>query len=554
MEKNPKKNDVTKMSQQIIDSLPDKATLTLEEKEALNNLAKNLRNYFPDEEPKIADMIQQVLDLLQTLTALGQEEKKSIKKIAESLEDYSSEEENEIRYLSQRIIDRLAANDTLKSEEGRALNNLKEILKFYLPEEEVEEESPGKEKPEEIEPKIGLRRKIFNSVIASNKLILASGVIAITVVFLVFGIYEFTRYYLYIENFHVSESIEKQGYSGRVIINKLRDTIILIEHNAKTLKENRLYIHTGSEKMPQVEISGSEISLSWLVKYFKKLLNYKICRVVGEITFHEMKSNEIELTLRIIGEPAKSVNGSLKNLDDLLQDAAEYIYSRTEPYILAKYYYESEETFKKELCLSTINLILKNKEPYDDVWAYNLWGIVLHQQNNYKSAIAKYRNAIEIDPYFAHAYYNWALVLYDQKKYEEAIAMFEKGIKVNSSIALAYFNYGLALYDWGKYEEAIAIYAKAVEKDPNDFNSYNNSGLALYKLEKYEDAIKFYEKAIQINPNFTYSYYNCGVALHALKRNEEAIAMFEKAIKVDPNFAYGYHSCGLVLYDQKKYG
>jgi tetratricopeptide (TPR) repeat protein len=475
--------------------------------------------------------------------------------------------------LGQPVFDNLIQKYGLEQEDREALASAIEELKT--------------EGIERQEPKKKWLRKLLENVIFFSKVVLAIGVILIAFVSVVIGFIEFTRNYIYIENFDVCETLVKQGFNSQTIKNKLSDKINIIKIDANSIKQSNFFVHPGSKKMSHIKIIGSEISLSWLIKYFKEIRNYRIKVVSGEITYNKVDTKELQLTIRVAGELAKNLIKSSNDIDDVLHQAAEYIYFHVDPYILAKYQYECDQSREKMNCVLTLRKIINEENKDNKVRAYNLWGAILHQQGNYEGAIAKYEEAKNINPNFPHTYFNWGITLLEQEKYDEATAKYDKGIEINSDIALAYFNYAYIFMKQEKYKEAIGKYDEAIEKGHNHADTYNNYGIALFKLKEFEKAIVKFEEAIRVEPDFKDAHYNWGVALlEQQKYNEaidkfkiilitetnapdvynswgiallrqqkynEAIDKFKKSIEIKPNFASPYQNCGIALQEQGKY-
>ena len=109
---------------------------------------------------------------------------------------------------------------------------------------------------------------------------------------------------------------------------------------------------------------------------------------------------------------------------------------------------------------------------------YGQLGSALYETGNYKSSIANYTKAIELDPNFSDAYYNR----------------------------------GISKDDLEDYYGAISDYTKTIELDPNDAGAYVNRGVSKRKLKNYHGAIADQTKAIELDPNFADAYTNRGVA------------------------------------------
>ena len=172
-------------------------------------------------------------------------------------------------------------------------------------------------------------------------------------------------------------------------------------------------------------------------------------------------------------------------------------------------------------------------------------GNKLYENGDYQGAIAKYTEAIKLNPKYASAYNNRGVAYADLQNYTQAIADYTKAIELNPKNAEAYNNRGIAYGKMKNYEAAIADFNKAIQLNPKYAKAYYNRGFAYYNMENYEAAIADYTKAIQLNPKYAEAYNNRGVAYRHMKNYDAAIADFTKAISISPNHWQMYYGRAL---------
>lgn len=90
--------------------------------------------------------------------------------------------------------------------------------------------------------------------------------------------------------------------------------------------------------------------------------------------------------------------------------------------------------------------------------------------------------------------------LYKEKKYEEALAKFKEAAELDPKNALFANNTGFAFYRLQKYAEAAEWYQKAITIDPSRAIAYVNLGDADLKLQKKDEAKQAFEKYLQLLP------------------------------------------------------
>ena len=105
----------------------------------------------------------------------------------------------------------------------------------------------------------------------------------------------------------------------------------------------------------------------------------------------------------------------------------------------------------------------------------------------------------------AEKYYNEGVTLYNQKRYDEAIAKFDNALEIDPNYEKAkkllchsWCGKGDNLSEKGEYSEAITCYDKAIGIDPNDARAWNNKGVELSKLERSIEAQKCFDRAEQL--------------------------------------------------------
>ena len=106
--------------------------------------------------------------------------------------------------------------------------------------------------------------------------------------------------------------------------------------------------------------------------------------------------------------------------------------------------------------------------------AHNHFGVALAEQGTLDQAIAQFREAIRISPFYAQPLNNLGAALGKERKFDEAIAVLSEAVRIAPNYQQAHNNLGLALASEGKLDEAIAHYSEALHIDPNYAEAQNN--------------------------------------------------------------------------------
>jgi tetratricopeptide (TPR) repeat protein len=153
---------------------------------------------------------------------------------------------------------------------------------------------------------------------------------------------------------------------------------------------------------------------------------------------------------------------------------------------------EAEEEFKKGLeidssshnlqeVMNTIN-DLKNGTIKQNEALYLFKGSNYLINEQYKEAIAEFKEALRLDPENPDLYYYLGVCNYSLQEYEEAINCLKKAqVKNPNDSELNYF-LGISNYSLGRYAQAITDLQKALEINPDDAQAYSIIGASNYSL------------------------------------------------------------------------
>lgn len=180
-------------------------------------------------------------------------------------------------------------------------------------------------------------------------------------------------------------------------------------------------------------------------------------------------------------------------------------------------------------------------------------GFKLGNQHKYPEAIAKYKEAISLNPEYGPAYHAWGDCLLKLERYSQAIIKFALAIIYIPEHAAPYFNWGLALECQDNYPEAAKKYFEATQKDPSCSLAYYKLGVMQFIQQNYDDAIKNFETTIKYNSEYSEAYFYYGKALVHLKNYPEALKKLDKAIELDSKFNWAYYLKGCILIEQNQF-
>ncbi len=162
-------------------------------------------------------------------------------------------------------------------------------------------------------------------------------------------------------------------------------------------------------------------------------------------------------------------------------------------------------------------------------------GVLLEKQGRHEEAIARYREALRLDPQHLISMRNIAQVLTNQGRYAEGLAAAQKVIVHYPGDAQAHHLIGGLLSKQGRKEEAIARYREALRLNPQHQTAMRNLALVLMQQERYAEGLAVAQKLITHYPGNAQGHHMVGFGLFHLNRKTEALHHYDRALALDPN-------------------
>jgi len=131
-------------------------------------------------------------------------------------------------------------------------------------------------------------------------------------------------------------------------------------------------------------------------------------------------------------------------------------------------------------------------------------GIEMHDEGDYKGALAKYDEALKIDKDNALALGEKALTLFALRQYKESLQCAERAINKNpesDALRSVYVTYGNAYDNLKEPDKALAAYDKGIKLFPGEHQLYYNKGVTLVGMKRYDEAMTCFQQLALLNPN-----------------------------------------------------
>lgn len=163
-------------------------------------------------------------------------------------------------------------------------------------------------------------------------------------------------------------------------------------------------------------------------------------------------------------------------------------------------------------------------------------GVAASRANDHDGAIAKFQEAVTLQPACYECYFNIGYAYLQKKDEKQAEENWKKGLEQKPDHAET-LNALATLYNNQKrFDDAAAISAKAAAAAPaGNADAVYNQGIILWNAGKIAEAKEKFEEAAKADPNHADARYQLGMALLNEGKMPEAVASFEEYLKLAPS-------------------
>ena len=124
---------------------------------------------------------------------------------------------------------------------------------------------------------------------------------------------------------------------------------------------------------------------------------------------------------------------------------------------------------------------------------------------------------------------------------ESALASFRQAIELDpplQDIPSIYSYMGICLKNMGNYNEALNVLKKGEYYDNERTDIYNLMGFCHFMLKEHELAIENFKKVIKIDPGSAIDYANIASNYRDMGENEKAVYNYKVALELDPSIEF----------------
>jgi tetratricopeptide (TPR) repeat protein len=207
-----------------------------------------------------------------------------------------------------------------------------------------------------------------------------------------------------IEPFEIPHALADRGLTGTVVASGVLDQLARLQASTRSSIQRRNLSNAWSQEVklmvPEAGISIGEISQLLKARFGRDI------HISGDVV--QTEGGGLEMTVRGDGISAQSFTGASERLDKLTSEAAEYVYSKSQPALWATYLVDSGRLQEAiEFCQASIGSSSRSDQPV----LLTYWAAAIAKSSgDWSRALSLIQRAIVIQPDYWTAYHYLMLV------------------------------------------------------------------------------------------------------------------------------------------------
>jgi tetratricopeptide (TPR) repeat protein len=185
---------------------------------------------------------------------------------------------------------------------------------------------------------------------------------------------------------------------------------------------------------------------------------------------------------------------------------------------------------------------------HQSILVYNT-GQVHELLGDFERALASYREAIRLDPYYGEYHNDLGNLLQRHGQFEEALDQYGQAIALCPPYYEAHLNRAQVYREFGDLEAAEADLVRVVELNPRDGRAYCELGSLELERGSYQRAIVLFDQALRLVPDNAEAYTNRALARRALLDSAGALVDLDRAIEHNARLAEAWNNRAVVRTD-----
>lgn len=159
----------------------------------------------------------------------------------------------------------------------------------------------------------------------------------------------------------------------------------------------------------------------------------------------------------------------------------------------------------------------------------------------------QYRYLIDNLDNVQQAYLDLGYMYENQQDYESALAMFRQALEINPHDLALRHHLARIYVGMREYERALDELGQIIEADPDDLEARRKIGLIYMEQESWQEAEREFRKIIARNPDLDPARYYLGIALERQEKWSEALRVFSAIAETSALYADAVSHSGFLL-------
>jgi tetratricopeptide (TPR) repeat protein len=203
-----------------------------------------------------------------------------------------------------------------------------------------------------------------------------------------------------IDPFDIAPNVPPQVPSGKIVAGGLLDELTGLQ-DATRSKVQRLDLSNAWASQVKLEVPETGVSLGELSRLLRGRFGHDV-HIEGDLI--ETPAGGLALTVRGNGVPPRTVSGSATELEKLTKQAAEYVYSKSQP---VRWAYYLQNAARAEEAIAFCRAALGSASKEDRPYLLNVWANSIDSTGGSpREALALVRTALKLKPDYWLAYNN----------------------------------------------------------------------------------------------------------------------------------------------------
>ena len=196
---------------------------------------------------------------------------------------------------------------------------------------------------------------------------------------------------LIVDEFTVPPDMAERGLTGQVVSAELLSDLLALQARSSSVRAASSYANNWGNKL-KVEIPETGVSIGDLTRFLREWLGHET-HLSGAVI---RSSAGYTVTASAGSDAFPALTGAERDLDGLVQDMAEAIYRRTQPYRHAIYTFTGR--IRLDEAEAELLALAANGAPEDRYWAYNGLTSIYNTEHRWDDAAKAAGNALALRP------------------------------------------------------------------------------------------------------------------------------------------------------------